>query len=101
VRAGLEHYVPVPFKLALSGLPGPSSFTKTVAVRAPSFLGVKLTLTWHVAPGASSWEVQWLVPETAKSFGSAPPTVILETIKEAVPSFVIDISWGELFVPTL
>jgi hypothetical protein len=50
----LVFYVPVPAKAAASGLPAPLSFTKTLALRAPVFFGLNVTVTLQDAPGASS-----------------------------------------------
>ena len=46
-------YLPVPDKATLCGLPGASSVKFRVPVRAPFWVGVKLTLTKQLAPAAS------------------------------------------------
>jgi hypothetical protein len=64
---------PEPLRPTGLALLPPESVTVSIALRTPSFVGVKVTSTVHFLPGARAVLLQALGSSTAKSPGSAPP----------------------------
>ena len=58
-----NHQSPVPESATGAGPAVPVGVTLSRPVRAPAFLGLKVTDTWHVAPGAIACEAQLSISE--------------------------------------
>ena len=90
---------PVPLSAMPCGLPGASSVMLTDAVRLPRAVGVKLTVTVHVAFAASKAGTVGQLLLAAKSPVFVPPSVIELIASPAVPLFTVT-DWVGLVVPT-
>jgi hypothetical protein len=96
---------PVPFSVVCCGVPGASSATFTVAVRAPVVVGVNVTLITHAPPFAVStkFATHVVVPGTiAKSPGFVPVIVTgapAVSVAAKLPEFVTVMVCAALVVP--
>src|SRR5208282_1183397 len=94
---------PIPERLALCGLaPSPTARTPSVALSAPTMLGVNFIVYVHEAPAPAS-DAPQLPPVTVKSPGLAPPTLSLN--ETAAPPSLITVTvllveeWPSTTVP--
>jgi hypothetical protein len=81
--------VPVPNRVTLCGLPAALSVIVTAAFRAPTAVGVKVTLIVQLAFGATGLPAAQVVPvASAKSPALAPVNPTLVKVRFAVPLLV-------------
>ena len=73
---------PVPERATVCGLPGALSLNDNVPLRAPFFVGVKVTLTAQFAPAAT------VAPQVLFEIWKSPLAVILEMLRVALPELV-------------
>src|SRR5581483_1702810 len=90
--------VPVPDSVMLCGLPAAVSVMTRLAERGPSAVGANVTLTFVLAPGASTMGLAEAV--NAKSEAFVPARVRLEISISPSPMLVIVTTVGELVVLT-
>jgi len=86
---GTGVFTPVPLRVACCGLPLASSLTLRVPLRAPTALGVKVTVSVQLPPAAKLLgQLLWLVKspllDTALIFSAEPPLLVSVTVCEAV-----------------
>jgi hypothetical protein len=89
----IKDYVPVPINATFCGLPPPSSYTETSAVRLPLTKGLNVTLMKQLAPEAT------LLPHvlvSAKSPASAPMIAMPLILTVTLPLLVSVIFFGRL-----
>lgn len=88
---------PVPDKVTFCGVFAALSLTLSVALSAPTMLGVKVTLIVHFAPGARL-AGQWLVGAKSAAFVPVNVTLGLDMIRFPVPVLVRVIFFAALGV---
>src|SRR5579864_4860100 len=88
-----------PVKGTSSGPAGSLLVSSSVALRVPVAVGLKLTLSVHVAPGATAAPRQPSLG-TTKSDGSGPMSCALVTLSGPSPVLVMVRVCGALVVPT-
>lgn len=88
---------PLPPSGTVCGLPAALSAMLSVAERVPVAVGLNVTLTGALRPGAMSMPV---VAGTEKSAALVPVIEKLEMCRFAVPLFVISTGVAALLVPT-
>jgi len=86
--------VPVPVKATVCGLFAASSLKVNVPLRTPITVGVKVTLTVQLLPGAS------VVPQVLLLIAKSPLIVMLLIFSVVVPVFVSLTTFAELVVPS-
>jgi hypothetical protein len=97
VTAGAGAAVPLPVNATLCGLPAALDGMPSVALRAVSAAGVKVTLIVQFAPGATDAPLQFV---DANSPALVPVTVIVPRVRVALPVFEIATVFAALVVPT-
>ena len=94
-------YCPVPDRGTLCGLPGALSATRSDELRWFLRVGVKVTFTVQLAPGASPMPPMGQLLVCAKSPALPPARVMPERIRFDPPELVIVTDSGLLVTPTL
>src|SRR5215471_12516875 len=90
----MEICVPVPVKATVCGLVGALSLNVNVPLRTPIRVGVKVTLTVQLAPGAT------VVPQVLLPMVKSPLMLILLTLSVPAPVFVSVTTFAGLVVPS-
>src|SRR5262249_56729449 len=90
----VEICVPVPAKATVCGLVGALSLNVNVPLRTPIRVGVKVTLTVQLAPGAT------VVPQVLLPMAKSPLMLILLTLSVPAPVFVSVTTFPGLVVPS-
>src|SRR5262249_53849661 len=89
-----ESCVPVPVKVTVCGLVGALSLILNVPVRTPIRVGVKVTPTLQLAPGAT------VVPQVLPLMAKSPLMLILLILSVAAPVFVSLTTVAALLAPS-
>lgn len=94
VTIGLRGTMPVPVSANVCGLPEALSVTDNVPVRAPTALGVNVTLMVQLVPAAR------LMPQVSVS-AKSPVAVMLVMLADPLPVLVAVATWTALVIPTV